>query len=668
MKKNNLNNIIFIYFNELGEKINLKNKPYEQSNILKNINSFIDNDFFTYQYSSIIYSKNENLPQLFIMELKDSEYILIKNQVGILSNLTNNVIVTKELLESKNLFFFRGIPKDLAEDSMFNSLVKLTPKSALFSLPLILFALLLPLYSNLFNSRLVYSESISSLLYISFIFVFIIGIEFFIKHFIHEQNLQEIKINIGIFNRYFLDLLQRSNCKSASIKVRTAESSILQVWELKPQIVYDIGLTILFSLCIISMLGFYSILLFLYYAALAFICVQVRFRSYQNMLRTNSINYEKSALYYSLEQKKQELRFLDENNFHQYVDTKNHEDENVKLKLNDANHHWAEIIRTNSFLSMMVMYITCYLAVGNGMLSLASIIAVLIINGRLSAAITGAINRSFVVKTHLFHIRSSINQLINNLTPRFKENGLKISKSHIFQTTNLTLNIDEKKRVDNLNMTVKAGEFIGITGISGSGKTSLINALCGISQNYSGDISINNIKLNEISGPYFQQKIAYYSGVAAYFNGSLRDNFNLNGIFDDATMARLIMLCCPQLKISQETLEDILIADLPISTGEKQKLMLVSSLFKQPEIIFLDEATAFMASKDALNFMHLIRKELKLEDSIVFCATHDLGLSSLFTQHISLTTQASQAHRISVPSSKMNDVILPKISLNKTVL
>ncbi|MEQ5223773.1 ATP-binding cassette domain-containing protein [Providencia alcalifaciens] len=396
--------------------------------------------------------------------------------------------------------------------------------------------------------------------------------------------------------------------------------------------------------------------------------MQVRFRSYQNMLRTNSINYEKSALYYSLEQKKQELRFLDENNFHQYVDTKNHEDENVKLKLNDANHHWAEIIRTNSFLSMMVMYITCYLAVGNGMLSLASIIAVLIINGRLSAAITGAINRSFVVKTHLFHIRSSINQLINNLTPRFKENGLKISKSHIFQTTNLTLNIDEKKRVDNLNMTVKAGEFIGITGISGSGKTSLINVLCGISQNYSGDISINNIKLNEISSPYFQQKIAYYSGVAAYFNGSLRDNFNLNGIFDDATMARLIMLCCPQLKISQETLEDILIADLPISTGEKQKLMLVSSLFKQPEIIFLDEATAFMASKDALNFMHLIRKELKLEDSIVFCATHDLGLSSLFTQHISLTTQASQAHRISVPSSKMNDVILPKISLNKTVL
>ena len=668
MKKNNLNNIIFIYFNELGEKINLKNKPYEQSNILKNINSFIDNDFFTYQYSSIIYSKNENLPQLFIMELKDSEYILIKNQVGILSNLTNNVIVTKELLESKNLFFFRGIPKDLAEDSMFNSLVKLTPKSALFSLPLILFALLLPLYSNLFNSRLVYSESISSLLYISFIFVFIIGIEFFIKHFIHEQNLQEIKINIGIFNRYFLDLLQRSNCKSASIKVRTAESSILQVWELKPQIVYDIGLTILFSLCIISMLGFYSILLFLYYVALAFICVQVRFRSYRNMLLTNSINYEKSALYYSLEQKKQELRFLDENNFHQYVDTKNHEDENVKLKLNDANHHWAEIIRTNSFLSMMVMYITCYLAVGNGMLSLTSIIAVLIINGRLSAAITGAINRSFVVKTHLFHIRSSINQLINNLTPRFKENGLKISKSHIFQTTNLTLNIDEKKRVDNLNMTVKAGEFIGITGISGSGKTSLINVLCGISQNYSGDISINNIKLNEISRPYFQQKIAYYSGVAAYFNGSLRDNFNLNGIFDDATMARLIMLCCPQLKISQETLEDILIADLPISTGEKQKLMLVSSLFKQPEIIFLDEATAFMASKDALNFMHLIRKELKLEDSIVFCATHDLGLSSLFTQHISLTTQASQAHRTSVPSSKMNDVILPKISLNKTVL
>lgn len=665
MKKNNLKDIIFIYFNEIDEEINLPKQPYEAKYVLDKIDEFVDNDFFSYQYSVINYARKEALPHIFIMEVRDSEFIIIKNKDGKISNLTTNTVITEELLESKNLFYFRTIPKNLSESTLFQSLIKLTPKSTLFSLPLIIFALLLPLYSNLFNSRLVYSESITSLLYISFIFIFVVGLEFFIKHLIYEKNIRKIKLNIGIFNRYFLSLLQRSTCKSASIKVRTAEASILQVWELKPQIIYDIGLAALFSLCIIGMLGFYSILLIVYYAVLAFLCTQVRFHSYQNMLRANSVNYEKSAMYYSLEQKKQELKFMSDTSVKQYIDTKNHEDEKVKLKLNEANHHWMEIIKANSFISMMVMYVACYLAIGNGTLSLASIIAVLIINGRLSGAITGAINRSFVVRTHLFHIKSSINQLINNISPGFKDNGVLLDSANIFQVKNLTLNIQEKNLIDNLNINVKVGEFVGITGVSGSGKTSLINALCGLSFNYSGDITINGVKIDEISSFYFQQKVSYYSGISPYLNGSLKDNFNLHGVFDNTRIIHLIKLCCPRLNISKETLEDTLIADLPISTGEKQKLMLAITLLKKPEMIFLDEATSFMATKDALNFITLLRKDLGLENAIIFFSTHDLGLASLFTQHIALTPQTMNTQMVPTASSSKNEVVLPRISLIK---
>ncbi|WP_275076816.1 ATP-binding cassette domain-containing protein [Providencia rettgeri] len=665
MKKNNLKDIILSYFNEIGEKISFPAQNHEPKYILENINEFINNNFFIYQYSLNHYLSGGQLPHIFIMEINDSEYIIIKNKNGKLVNLTTDMVISEELLSSKNLFSFQVISKNLSEDNLFNSLIKLTPKSTIFSLPLIIFALLLPLYSNLFNSRLVYSESITSLLYISFIFIFILSLEFFLKHVLHEKNTYKIKTNIGIFNRYFLSLLQRSTCKSASVKVRTAEASILQVWELKPQIIYDVGLAALFSLCIIGMLGFYSVLLLIYYAALAFFCLQIRFKSYQNMLRANSVNYEKSAMYYSLEQKKQELKFINETHFKQYVDSKNHEDEKFKLRLNNANHQWAEIIKVNSFISMMIMYVACYLAIGNGTLSLASIIAVLIINGRLSAAITSAINRSFIVKTHLFHIKSSINQLTNNIAPGFKDNGILLSSSHIFQINNLTISINEQKPVNNLNLNVKAGEFIGITGISGSGKTSLINALSGISFNYSGDITINGVKIDEISSFYFQQKVSYYSGGSPYLNGSLRDNFNLHGVFDNTTIVHLIKFCCPNLNISKEILEDMLIADLPISTGEKQKLMLAITLLKQPEIIFLDEATSFMASRDAINFIRAIRTELGLENSIIFFSTHDLGLSSLFTQHIELAPHTGNTRMVSTTLNNKNELVLPKISLIK---
>lgn len=661
MKESSFHDVINQYFKILGESFISPALSYDNKYILNNINEFINNDFFTYQYVSISDFSEKNLPALFIMEIENGKYIIIKNHKGQLTNLTTDTTITHQLIESKNLFSFSASENTLNEESIYTSLIKLTPKSSLFSLPLIVFALLLPLYSNLFNSRLVYSESISSILYISFIFIVVIGLEFFIKHIIHEQNIKKTKLNISIFNRYFVNLLKQSSCKSASIKVRTAEASILQVWEIKPQIIYDIGLAILFSFCIFGMLGFYSLLLLSYYAGLIFLCLHVRFLSYKNMLRANTLNYEKSAMYYSLEQKKHELYFARDNHFKQYISTKTNEDEKIKLKLNEANHHWMEIIKVNTFLSMIIMYVASYLAIGEGSLSLASVIAVMIINGRLSGAITSAINRLFMVKTHLFHIKSSIDQLKNNPLIHFKVDGIATDSIKHFSAKNLSVNINGKTIINQLNIEAKPGDVIGITGISGVGKTSLMKALCGTSEYSSGDITINSIGIDEISQSFLTEKIAYHNGISTFIHGSIRDNFNFYGVFDNNTIVRLTKLCCPTLLISKETLDDTLVTDIAASTGEKQKLQLVLALIKQPEMIFLDESTSFMATSDAISFLQLIKQEFELDKSIIFFSTHDLGLTSFFTKHIALSP--GHVKHINAPQLH-NEIIIPKISLS----
>lgn len=661
MKESNFHDVINQYFKILGESFTSPTLSYDNKYILNNINEFIDNDFFNYQYVSIVDFSERKLPALFIMEITDGKYIIIKNHRGQLTNLTTDSAITQQLVENKHLFSFSARENMLSEASIYKSLIKLTPKSNLFSLPLIVFALLLPLYSNLFNSRLVYSESISSILYISFIFIVIIGLEFFIKHIIHEQNIKKIKLNISIFNRYFVNLLKQSSCKSASIKVRTAEASILQVWEIKPQIIYDIGLAILFSFCIVGMLGLYSLLLLSYYAGFIFLCLHIRFLSYKNMLRANTLNYEKSAMYYSLEQKKHELCFARDDYFKQYISIKTNEDEKIKLKLNEANHHWMEIIKVNTFLSMIVMYIASYLAIGDGSLSLASIIAVMIINGRLSGAITSAINRLFIVKTHLFHIKSSIDQLKNNPLIHFKVDGITTDSITHFSAKNLSVSIHGKTIINQLNIEAKPGDVIGITGVSGVGKTSLMKALCGTSQYASGNITINGISIDEISQCFLTEKIAYHNGVSTFVHGSIRDNFNFYGVFDNDIIVRLTKLCCPSLLISKETLDDTLVTDIAASTGEKQKLQLALILMKQPDMILLDESTSFMATSDALPFLQLMKQEFELDKSIIFLSTHDLGLASFFTTHIELSP--GHAKRISSPQHH-NEIVIPKINLS----
>ncbi|WP_272685854.1 ATP-binding cassette domain-containing protein [Providencia sp. PROV115] len=661
MKESSFHDVINQYFKILGEPFSSPALSYDNKYILNNINEFINNDFFTYQYTSISDFNEKKLPALFIMEIADGKYIIIKNHRGQLTNLTTDIAITQQLIENKHLFSFSASENTLNEESIYKSLIKLTPKSSLLSLPLIVFALLLPLYSNLFNSCLVYSESISSLLYISFIFIVVIGLEFFIKHIIHEQNTKKIKLNISTFNRYFINLLKQSSCKSASIKVRTAEASILQVWEIKPQIIYDVGLAILFSFCIFGMLGFYSLLLLSYYAGLIFLCLHIRFLSYKNMLRANTLNYEKSAMYYSLEQKKHELCFARDNHFKQYISIKTNEDEKIKLKLNEANHHWMEIIKVNTFLSMIVMYVASYLAIGEGSLSLASVIAVMIINSRLSGAITSAINRLFMVKTHLFHIKSSIDQLKNNPLIHFKADGITTDSIKHFSAKNLSVSINGKTIINQLDVEAKPGDVIGITGISGVGKTSLMKALCGISEYSSGDITINGIGIDEISQCFLTEKIAYHNGISTFIHGSIRDNFNFYGVFDNNTIVHLTKLCCPSLLISKETLDDTLITDIAASTGEKQKLQLALTLIKQPEMIFLDESTSFMATSDALSFLQLMKQEFELDESIIFFSTHDLGLTSFFTKHIALSP--GHAKHINSPQHH-NKIIIPKISLS----
>lgn len=664
MKEHNFHEAIKKYFFLLGEPLMSSSLSYDQKYILTHINEFIDNDFFTYQYAAIDYNNDTAKPTLFIMEIFEDKYIVIKNQGNKFINLTTNEIINKELLENKNLFFFRASERPLSEDGIYSSLIKLTPNSNLFSLPLILFALLLPLYSNLFNSRLVYSESVTSLIYISFIFLFVVGFEFFLKHLIHEKNLKKIKLNIGICNRYFINLLRKSNCKNAAIKIRTIETSISQIWEIRPQIIYDIGLTALFSLCIIGMLGFFSIFLLLYYTGLVFLCLHIRFKSYKNMLKANTLNYEKSAMLYSLEQKKKELNFINDSHFKYYIDAKTNEDEKIKLQLNEANHHWMEVIKMNSFISMIVMYVSCYLAIDSGALSLASIIAVLIINGRLSASITSTINRCFVAKTHLFHIKSSINQLTQNAIINYKEEGVLIGSINSVDAKNIAISFNGKTIINDLNIEAKADDIIGITGLSGSGKTSLINVLNGTSTNYTGEVTINDVKLNEISVRYFQEKVAYHSGISTFINGSIRDNFNLHGIFDNAIIIHIIKLCCPRLNISKETLDDMFISDVQASTGEKQKLMLAITLFKRPEILFLDESTSFMATHDAIVFIRLLINEFNLKNSIIFFSTHDMGLLPLFTQHIALSPTDTNIRLVSGAKKQRDEIIIPKITLN----
>lgn len=162
----------------------------------------------------------------------------------------------------------------------------------------------------------------------------------------------------------------------------------------------------------------------------------------------------------------------------------------------------------------------------------------------------------------------------------------------------LSYSYDKKEDVINgINLDIKKGEFIGIVGLSGAGKSTFIDCLLGL-LDYKGEvrvdgelINIDNIqKFRNIVG-YVPQKITTLAG-DIYSNvawGVARKDIDKNLVDEVLREAQLY----DQLKQTENGLEIEIKEDgTGLSGGQMQRIGIARALYRKPEIIILDEATA----------------------------------------------------------------------------
>lgn len=152
----------------------------------------------------------------------------------------------------------------------------------------------------------------------------------------------------------------------------------------------------------------------------------------------------------------------------------------------------------------------------------------------------------------------------------------------------------------NISFTIKKGERVGIVGVSGAGKSTLFKLMLKEHENYTGEIVIGNTPLRDIRRTSFFKHSAVVLQDTEVFNFTLKDN---------------ITLAHPQesnnTKLLQQTVRTAHVQDflrrLPeglhtligekgvkLSGGEKQRVGIARAIFKQPDILFLDEATSHL--------------------------------------------------------------------------
>lgn len=157
---------------------------------------------------------------------------------------------------------------------------------------------------------------------------------------------------------------------------------------------------------------------------------------------------------------------------------------------------------------------------------------------------------------------------------------------------------DDIEVLDRISFEIKKGKTHAFVGESGAGKSTIVNLLYGLWQNYSGNIFIDGKNLKNISIKNVRKRISVVSQNIFLLDDSILNNIILDDPFPDLKRVKEALIRASMWKYVQ-SLEDgwetnIGENGICLSGGEKQRMAIARAIYKNSEIIIFDEATSML--------------------------------------------------------------------------
>lgn len=167
----------------------------------------------------------------------------------------------------------------------------------------------------------------------------------------------------------------------------------------------------------------------------------------------------------------------------------------------------------------------------------------------------------------------------------------------------------------NINITISKGELVGVIGENGSGKSTFLKLICGLYDNYQGEILINDVELKKIDTESLRNRISVVFQDFNKYEFTMRENIafgNLTQLKNDEQIYSVLQNVGLKPKIESyidgiDTQMGLWFDGEQLSIGQWQKVAIGRALIRDYDLIVLDEPTSALDTKSEKNIFQILQ-------------------------------------------------------------
>lgn len=207
----------------------------------------------------------------------------------------------------------------------------------------------------------------------------------------------------------------------------------------------------------------------------------------------------------------------------------------------------------------------------------------------------------------------------------------------MIQIKNMNKSFGKKIIFKDFHLEIKSGEFVGIYGKSGQGKTTLLNIIGTLEEPDSGLVEVlgKNVNKKKIKRSLLRDDIGFiFQNYALIDNETVINNLEIalkHKTMKKSEKEEAISSVLKEVNLSGYEKEKI----FTLSGGEQQRIAIARLLLKDPNLILADEPTGSLDSENRDMIASLFQK-LHKQGKTIIVVTHDNALSQLFSRTIQL--------------------------------